>query len=113
MRAYYETKEEIEVDGEYRLYRVDVQVEANDEFCELRKVIGISYQLGNGEDVPLAVDKLPAEALERIRSRLEDDDTRREIFEKACAIEADEDTDLDRKIRRDDAIGEAVSGWWS
>jgi hypothetical protein len=119
MNAHHTTEIEIESerspearrDGrgryEYRLYTVDARVEVNEEFCELRSVIGLSRQGESGEEIPLGIDELPAAGLASLRSCFADDDTRREIFEKACAIEADEDADLNRRIRNE----ERSCGW--
>lgn len=108
MIAYYTTEIEVEIQHrpqrpkqhvfEYRLYTIDAEVVVNDEWCELRSVTGASLQLDSGEEITIAVDELPEAALESLRSELSDTDTRRGIYDRACAVDADLEDDRQRRI---------------
>ena len=110
MITYYETEEEIETlpakrrlwwtKGLCRYWTAEIvaKVEVNSEYAELIEVVGLARREGCGESIAIGVDELPDDALERLCSRIADEDTRRKLFEESCAIERDEDADRNRRI---------------
>ncbi|KKL87374.1 hypothetical protein LCGC14_1935360 [marine sediment metagenome] len=116
MIAYYETEEEIEsrpqpkrrtrywTKGLCRYWTAEIvaKVEVNSEYAELIEVVELARREGSGESIAIGVDELPEDALERLRSRIADEDTRRKLFEESCAAERDEDGDRNWRIRREE-----------
>ena len=112
MIGYYTTEVEVCIDRdprhhrkdgkgrfEYQLYTITAEVVVNDEWCELRSIVELSVQIESGEEVTLAINELPAAALDSLCSELADHDTRRRIYDEACEVDAEMEADLQRRIR--------------